>query len=158
MHELYTPVFRPLLFAVALSLLTGLPSPTGAAAQQLPRVYLGVDKAQILDLGEPARKVAVSNPNIADVQVINPGQLLLNGRTVGVTSLVVFFAKSRQSFDLVVHPGPLGGMSMPAPTTDPHNVLVQRGDKISEQFFTRATDQHWLELGQVKMETDSGKK
>lgn len=158
MHEPHTPIFRPLLFAVAFSLLSGLPSSTGSAAEQLPRVYLGVDKAQILDLSEPARKVAVSNPNIADVQVINPGQLLLNGRTVGVTSLVVFFAKSRQSFDLVVHPGPLGGTSMPAPTTDPHNVLVQRGDKISEQFFTRDKDQHWLELGQVKMETDSGKK
>jgi hypothetical protein len=145
-------------FSGALSLPSGISAPTPATAEQLPRVYLAVDKAQILDLGEPARKVAVANPSIADVQVINPSQLLLNGKGIGVTSLVVFSAKTQRSFDLVVHPGPLGGTSMPSPTTDPHNVLVQRGDKMSEQFFTRDKDQHWLELGHVKLETDTGKK
>ena len=34
---------------------------------------------------------------------------------------------------------------------------VQRGDKMTEQLFSREKDQ-WLELGQVKLETDSGKK
>src|SRR4029453_11092447 len=55
-------------------------------------------------------------------------------------------------------PRPGGAPGPPAPlTTDPHAVWVQRGDKMTEQLFTREKDQ-WLELGQVKPETDSGKK
>lgn len=131
---------------------------TPAVADPATRLYVGADKSFLLALNEPARKVAVANPNIADVQVMNPSQLLINGKTVGVTSLVVFFAKSEQSFDLVVHPAPVGAAGTPAVVTkDPHAVWVQRGDKMTEQLFTREKDQ-WLELGQVKLETDSGKK
>ena len=144
---------------VTLTLITiGVFQTTLAAADPATRLYVGADKSFVLALNEPARKVAVANPNIADVQVMNPSQLLINGKTVGVTSLVVFFAKSEQSFDLVVHPAPVGAAGTPAVVTkDPHAVWVQRGDKMTEQLFTREKDQ-WLELGQVKLETDSGKK
>jgi len=128
------------------------------AADSATRLYVGADKSFVLTLNEPARRVAVANPNIADVQVMNPNQLLVNGKAVGVTSLVVFYAKSEQSFDLVVHPGPVGATGTPTVVTkDPHAVWVQRGDKMTEQLFTREKDQ-WLELGQVKLETDTGKK
>ncbi len=131
---------------------------SAVAGDSAGRLYVSADKSLVLALNEPARKVAVANPNIADVQVMNPNQLLVNGKAVGVTSLVVFYAKSEQSFDLVVHPSPVGAAGTPALVTkDPHAVWVQRGDKMSEQLFTREKDQ-WLELGQVKPETDSGKK
>jgi Flp pilus assembly secretin CpaC len=131
---------------------------TSVAADPATRLYVGADKSFVLALNEPARKVAVANPNIADVQVMNPNQLLVHGKAVGVTSLVVFYAKSEQSFDLVVHPGPVGAVGTPAMVTkDPHAVWVQRGDKMTEQLFTREKDQ-WLELGQVKPETDTAKK
>ena len=131
---------------------------TSVAAEPTTRLYVGADKSFVLALNEPARKVAVANPNIADVQVMNPNQLLVNGKAVGVTSLVVFYAKSEQSFDLVVHPGPVGAAGSPTLVTkDPHAVWVQRGDKMTEQLFTREREQ-WLELGQVKPETDTGKK
>lgn len=131
---------------------------TSVAAGPATRLYVGADKSFVLALNEPARKVAVANPNIADVQVMNPNQLLVNGKAVGVTSLVVFYAKSEQSFDLVVHPGPVGAAGTPALVTkDPHAVWVQRGEKMTEQLFTREKDQ-WLELGQVKPETDTAKK
>lgn len=131
---------------------------TPAGAQSATRLYVGADKSVVLALNETARKVAVANPNIADVHVINPNQLLVNGKAAGVTSLVVFYRTSQQSFDLVVHPAPVGAASTPAMVTkDPHAVLVQRGDKMTEQLFTREKDL-WLELGQVKPETDTGKK
>lgn len=136
----------------------GVFQPASVAADPATRLYVGADKSFVLALNEPARKVAVANPNIADVQVMNPNQLLVNGKAVGVTSLVVFYAKSERSFDLVVHPGPVGAAGTPAVVTkDPHAVWVQRGDKMTEQLFTREKDQ-WLELGQVKPETDTAKK
>ena len=146
------------LVAIALISSGFFQTMSAGAADSTLRLYVGADKSVLLALNEPARKVSVANPNIADVQVMTPNQLLVNGKAVGVTSLVVFYAKSEQSFDLVVHPGPVGAAGTPALVTkDPHAVWVQRGDKMTEQLFTREQDQ-WLELGQVKPETDNGKK
>ena len=49
----------------------------------------------------------VANPNVADVQVLNPTQLLLTGKTIGRTTLFLIFAGNKQrQYDLVVHAGP----------------------------------------------------
>src|SRR5216683_7998934 len=135
---------RPLMLAHRFSRLRSRPT--------------GLVTLALIALGILQTTSAVANPNIADVQVMNPNQLLVNGKAVGVTSLVVFYAKSEQSFDLVVHPGPVGAAGAPTLVTrDPHAVWVQRADKMTEQLFTREREQ-WLELGQVKPETDTGKK
>jgi Flp pilus assembly secretin CpaC len=157
-HRLNQLCWRSTVLATLALISSGLFQTMSAGAADSTRLYVGADKSFLLALNEPARKVSVANPNIADVQVMNPHQLLVNGKVVGVTTLVVFYATSQQSFDLVVHPGPVGAAGTPAVVTkDPHAVWVQRGDKMSEQLFTREKDQ-WLELGQVKPETDSGKK
>ena len=137
---------------------TGM-APGSAAAQPLSRLYVGVDRSHVLDLSDPARKVAVANPAIADVQVISPTQLLVVGKATGVTSLVIFSAKSPRQFDLVVHPSPVGTVTAPSGAEPPHAVLVQRGANMTEQLFTRDQDRRWQELGQVKPETaEPGKK
>ena len=130
-----------------------------AVAQPLSRLYVGVDRSHVLDISDPARKVAVANPGIADVQVISPTQLLVVGKAPGVTSLVIFSGKSPRQFDLVVHPSPVGTVTAPSGVEAPHAVLVQRGASMTEQLFTRDPDQRWQELGQVKPDTaESGKK
>ncbi|HUP35918.1 MAG TPA: pilus assembly protein N-terminal domain-containing protein [Candidatus Limnocylindria bacterium] len=154
---------RPQLARVAGYALLGLAAavvPSGpVAAQSLSRLYVGVDRSHVLEVGDPARKVAVANPNIADVQVISPTQLLVVGKAPGVTSLVIFSGKAPRQFDLVVHPSPLGTVTAPSGTEAPHAVLVQRGASMTEQLFTRDKDQRWQELGQVKPDTaEPGKK
>jgi Flp pilus assembly secretin CpaC len=128
-----------------------------AAAQTPSPLYLGVDSYHVMNLAEPTTKVAVANPGIADVQVINPSQLLITGRAAGVTSLVIFSGKATHSFNLVVHPSSMVAVSTAGSARAPHAVLVQRGDKMTEQLFTRGPDDRWLELGQVKPETDAKK-
>ena len=125
-----------------------------AAAQGPSPVYIAVDGSLLLSLAEPARKVAVANPAIADVQVISPAQLLIVGKASGVTSLMIFSGKALQSYNLIVHPSSIAAASTSATLPPPHAVLVQRGDKMAEHLFTRGPDQLWLELGQVKPETD----
>jgi len=135
--------------AVAPAVLAG-----PAAAQAPAPVYIAVDGSLLLTLAEPARKVAVANPAIADVQVINPAQLLIVGKASGVTSLMIFSGKALQSYNLIVHPSSIAAAGASATLPPPHAVLVQRGDKMAEHLFTRGPDQLWLELGQVKPETD----
>ncbi len=148
---------RPQLVRVTGYALLGLAAavvpPGPAAAQSLSRLYVGVDRSHVLDINDPARKVAVANPSIADVQVISPTQLLVVGKATGVTSLVIFSGKSPRRFDLVVHPSPVGRVSAPSGVEPPHSVLVQRGASMTEQLFARDKDQRWQELGQVKPDT-----
>ncbi len=149
---------RVLGFAL-LGLAATAATPTVASAQSVGRLYLSIDRSHILDIGDPARKIAVANPNIADVQVISPTQLLVVGKSAGITSLVIFSGKAPRQFDLIVHPSPVGTATEPSRLEPPHSVLVQRGSSMSEQLFTKDKDQHWQELGQVKPETaEPGKK
>ncbi len=129
-----------------------------ASAQALTRLYLSASKAAVIDLKDPATKVAVANPAIADVQVITPIQLLVIGRAIGVTSLFVFFPRSTLQYDLVVHGAPVGAVGAEVLTGAPYAVLVQRGDKVTEHFFSRDTSDHWLELGSFKVEAEAAPK
>jgi Flp pilus assembly secretin CpaC len=135
-----------------------LSGPAPADAQTLTRLYLSKDKAQLVDLREAATKVAMANPSIADVQVISPGQILVMGRGVGVTSMMVFSSKTVRNFDVVVHPAPMAEVAAQPLRGAPHGVLVQKADKLTEHFFTLDASQQWVELGSVKVEAEAGKK
>lgn len=73
-----------------------------AAEQGLVHLDVTIGKSQVLELKEPFTRVSVTNPTIADVFVITPNQILINGKAVGVTSLVVFYPAKTLFFDLVV--------------------------------------------------------
>lgn len=51
-------------------------------------VVVEVNKGATLRLSAPAASVAVADPEIADVQVISPKLLYVNGRSVGETSII----------------------------------------------------------------------
>jgi pilus assembly protein CpaC len=87
-----------LVIAAAVATVPGL-----ATAQQGPvRLEVTIGKSQVVDLKDPFSRVSVTNPGIADVFTISPNQLLLNGKTPGVTSLIVFYPDRTLFFDVVV--------------------------------------------------------
>jgi len=149
MHLRFPLIALLLVVAVAPAVLT-----EPARAQAPAPVYIAVDGSLLLTLAEPARKVAVANPASADVQVISPAQLLIVGKTSGVTSLMIFSGKTLQSFNLIVHPSSIAAASTSTTLPPPHAVLVQRGEKMAQQLFTRGPDERWLELGQVQPDTE----
>jgi pilus assembly protein CpaC len=73
-----------------------------AAEQGLVRIDVTIGKSQVIEVKERFDRVSVTDPSIADVFVITPNQILINGKAVGVTSLVVFYPKKTLFFDLVV--------------------------------------------------------
>ena len=76
--------------------------PSIAAGQGLVRIDVTIGKSQVIELKDAFTRVSVTNPNIADVFVVTPTQILVNGKAVGVTSLVVFYPGRTMFFDLVV--------------------------------------------------------
>jgi pilus assembly protein CpaC len=93
-----------MLFALILmSVCVAYPIATaGAAEQGLIRLDVTIGKSQIVDLKAPFTRLSVTNPNVADVFAVTPNQILLNGKTAGVTSLVVFYPDKTLFFDVVV--------------------------------------------------------
>ncbi len=65
-----------------------------------------VAKSTVLDLPERIVKVSVADPAIADVAVPTKQSLLINGKRSGMTSLIVWTAKSRFQYDLIVSGDP----------------------------------------------------
>jgi Flp pilus assembly secretin CpaC len=56
-----------------------------------PSIAVAVNKAVVIRLAKRATKVAVSQPKIAAVEVVSPDTVLIHGRAVGATSLVIWF-------------------------------------------------------------------
>jgi hypothetical protein len=148
------------LAALLLGLSTLLGAAVGSAGAEEPSaLFVASDQANVLTVGpDTLSKVVVANPNVADVQVLNPTQLLLTGKTVGRTTLLLIFAGNKQrQYDIVVHPGAaLPATSAPA-SPEPYSVLVHRGDHVSQRFFLRDKSEIWIELGTAR-ETEAPKK
>lgn len=91
-----------LMVAFLLGLAVG---ETAAQPQGAPAITVTVNKSMVFRLAERAKRVSVSQPEVADVLVVAPSQLLINGKNVGTTSLIIFDEKGEVSnYDLIVAP------------------------------------------------------
>lgn len=132
---------------------------TAAEAAEPVRLYVTVDKAELVNLpAMPISKIAVTNPGIADVYVINPTQVLLSGKQAGTTSLMVFYRGRTENFDVVVHPVPVGNSRARLVPSESHAVEVQRAGKVSQQLFVRDEERAWVQLGNGKAEPEASAK
>jgi len=78
-----------------------IPSPSEATSAAPLRVMVG--KSLLINTSERLRRVSVTDPNVADVQVITPTQILVHGRSAGEVSLLIWDELERsRSFDLRV--------------------------------------------------------
>ncbi len=78
------------------------PADAQSTSPRVMQFEITIGKSQVVDLKEPFTRVSVTNPAIADIFVITPNQILINGKAAGVTSLVVFYPNKTLYFDLVV--------------------------------------------------------
>lgn len=76
--------------------------PAHANEQGVIRLEVTIGKSQVVELKEPFTRVSVTNPAIADVFVVTPNQILVSGKAVGTTSLIVFYPRQTVFFDLLV--------------------------------------------------------
>ena len=78
-----------------------IPPPSEATSGAPLRVMVG--KSLLINTSERLRRVSVTDPNVADVQVVTPTQILVHGRSAGEVSLLIWDELERsRSFDLRV--------------------------------------------------------
>lgn len=95
---------------VSGALLVGVaaPPPPAAAAQvaQLPpttvRVTLTAGRSTVVETDFDVTRIAVTNPAVADAVVVQPREILIDGKGPGTVSLIVWGPGRRQQYDVVV--------------------------------------------------------
>jgi pilus assembly protein CpaC len=97
-----------ILRALCWLLLAAMPGLAPAQQQAVPDanvilVEQGTHKLQ--RQSSPVTRVAVGNPDIADVSVINRREILITGKTLGVTSLMVWTRDLREPMEFRVRVG-----------------------------------------------------
>ena len=72
-------------------------------ASEVPQLTVIASKSIIVNTAEPIERVAVTSTEIADALVISPQQVMINGKTPGIVSLILWDKTGKStSYDLVV--------------------------------------------------------
>ncbi|MBC7908504.1 MAG: pilus assembly protein N-terminal domain-containing protein [Rhodospirillaceae bacterium] len=95
---------------VAAFALTASSAVAGAGAP----VEVGAGHAVLLLLDKPARQVIIGDPTVADVSVESPTRVVVFGKQVGSTSLMVLDGSHQAMLDaaIVVHAGGVGSVTV----------------------------------------------
>jgi len=141
-----TRLFSLFCTLAVASLLSSQP----AFAQQVSQtISVTVNKSLGFRLADRAKSVSVSQPGIADVTVITPSQLLIHGKAVGTTSLIVFNGRGDvDNYDVVVTPdiaalraqyrAVFPNENIEVATSGP--AIILRGDVSNELIYDKVLD------------------
>lgn len=80
------------------------PSPATAqdTARQYPKVQLTAGRSTVIPTEFDVTRIAVTNPEIADAVVVQPREILIDGKQAGTVSLIVWGSATRSQYDIVV--------------------------------------------------------
>jgi pilus assembly protein CpaC len=103
-------------FPVAAQQPAGTPSsaprstlPTPAASTQYPSISLTAGRSMVLSTEFDVTRIAITNPAIADAVVVQPREILIDGKGAGTVSLIIWGAASQRiQYDVIVDAGVLG--------------------------------------------------
>ncbi len=88
---------QPLVAAQAAQAPQGAPS-------SYERIHITAGRSTVLTTDFEVTRIAVTNPAIADATVVQPREILIDGRAPGTISLIVWGADRRTQYDLVIEP------------------------------------------------------
>lgn len=95
-----------LVFMSAVTGAQGQPPSAAPASQQPAQVYekvqLTAGRSTVVPTDFDITRIAVTNPAVADAVVVQPREILVDGKAAGTISLIVWGASTRKQFDVVV--------------------------------------------------------
>jgi pilus assembly protein CpaC len=69
------------------------------------RILLSAGRSTVLRTDFDVVRIAITNPEVADAVVVQPRQILIDGREAGTVSLIVWGTDVQRQYDIVVDPG-----------------------------------------------------
>ena len=77
---------------------------TALAAGEIEKVKLTAGRSTVLTTQFEITRIAVTNPAVADAVVVQPREILIDGKAHGTVSLIVWGRADRKQYDLIVEP------------------------------------------------------
>jgi pilus assembly protein CpaC len=71
-------------------------------SSQLPQVSVTAGRSTIVSTDFDVTRIAVTNPDVADATVVRPREILVDGKTPGTISLILWGENTRLQYDIVV--------------------------------------------------------
>jgi pilus assembly protein CpaC len=75
------------------------------ASPRVDRILLTAGRSSVMTTDFDITRLAVTNPAIADATAVEPREILLDGKSAGTVSLIVWGAGTRRQYDIVVEAG-----------------------------------------------------
>ncbi len=74
-------------------------------AAPVQQIVLAAGRSTVLQTDFEISRIAVTNPAIADAVVVQPREVLIDGKASGTVSLIIWGASERRQYDVIVDPG-----------------------------------------------------
>jgi pilus assembly protein CpaC len=99
----HRPVFILLTALTSLYPVAGAAGQAGANAIEHPRIAVTTGRSTVLQTAFDVTRIAVTNPAIADAIVVQPREVLIDGKAPGTISLIIWGSSgARTQYDIVV--------------------------------------------------------
>ena len=76
--------------------------PPSAEESVYPKIPLTAGRSTVISTDFDITRIAVTNPAVADAVVVQPREILIDGKTPGTVSLIVWGSATRAQYDVVV--------------------------------------------------------
>jgi len=134
-----------------------LPAPE--AAVDFPKIKLTAERSTVLATEFDITRIAITDPKIADAVVVQPREILIDGKAPGTVSLIIWGAGQRKQYDIVVDAGVLvleqqlktlfPGEDIRVTVND--EALILNGAVSSNQVMLRAAEIASASSGKLKV-------
>jgi pilus assembly protein CpaC len=82
-------------------------TPHASTQDSANELFVPVGKSALIDVARPIQRIAVGLGDVAEATAVSPQEILVNGKTAGDTSLIVWESGGgRQFYNVVVRPSP----------------------------------------------------
>lgn len=101
-------VDRRVRLGLALAFLVAIAHPIAARAQATSaadtNIHITAGRSTVLTTDFDVTRIAVTNPEVADATVVQPREILIDGKEAGTITLIVWGTTERSQYDLVIEP------------------------------------------------------
>jgi pilus assembly protein CpaC len=116
--------------------------PTTPTTEASNRISLTAGRSTVLTTDFDVTRIAVTNPAVADATVVQPREILIDGKAPGTISLIIWGSGSRTQYDLIVQ-APIPGLEQQLqslfPGEDIHVSLNDQAVVLSGSVSNNAT-------------------
>jgi pilus assembly protein CpaC len=98
-------VFRSVVVVLICLISAGSLGLTAQQQGEVGRVTLTAGRSTVLQTDFDITRIAITDPAIADAVVVQPREVLIDGKAAGTVSLIIWGATARRQYDVVVDPG-----------------------------------------------------